>query len=70
VGAYLHTPHKAVLDWMRGSLKLWKEAGWGWALWNFHGGFGALDSGRRDVDSEDFKGHKLDRKMLELLRSA
>ena len=30
-------------------------------------GFGFLDSGREDVKYEDFKGHKLDRKMLELL---
>jgi endoglucanase len=68
-GAYQHTPHKAVLAWMRDSLELWKEAGWGWALWNFRGSFGILDSGRKDVAYEDFKGHKLDRKMLELLRS-
>jgi endoglucanase len=68
-GAHHFTPHQVVLDWMRDSLELWKEAGWGWALWNFRGSFGVLDSGRRDVAYEDFKGHKLDRKMLELLRS-
>jgi endoglucanase len=27
-----------------------------------------LDSGRDDVAYEDYKGHKLDRRMLELLR--
>jgi endoglucanase len=68
-GAHHFTPHEVVLDWMRDSLTLWKEAGWGWALWNLRGSFGVLDSGRRDVAYEDFKGHKLDRKMLELLRS-
>jgi endoglucanase len=68
-GAYQHTPHKAVLAWMRDSLELWKAAGWGWALWNFRGGFGVLDSRRKDVAYEDFKGHKLDRKMLDLLRA-
>jgi endoglucanase len=68
-GAYQFTPHKVVLDWMRDSLDLWKEAGWGWALWNFRGSFGVLDSRRRDVAYEDFKGHKLDRQMLDLLRS-
>jgi endoglucanase len=31
-------------------------------------GFGVLDSERADVQYEDFKGHKLDRKMLELVR--
>ncbi|HKI31414.1 MAG TPA: cellulase family glycosylhydrolase [Gemmataceae bacterium] len=68
-GAHQDTPHQAVLAWMRDGLELWKEAGWGWALWNFRGSFGILDSGRRDVAYEEFKGHKLDRKMLELLRS-
>ena len=32
------------------------------------GSFGVLDSGRRDVKYENYKGHKLDRKMLELLK--
>jgi endoglucanase len=68
-GAHQHTPHKAVLAWMRDSLSLWKEASWGWALWNLRGSFGVLDSGRKDVEYEDFHGHKLDREMLQLLRS-
>jgi endoglucanase len=36
-------------------------------MWNLRGGFGVLDSDRADVKYEDFRGHKLDRKMLELL---
>lgn len=68
-GAFNHTPHKVVLAWMRDVLDLWKEAGWGWSLWNFHGGFGILDSGRSDVAYEDFRGHKLDREMLKLLQT-
>jgi endoglucanase len=69
-GAYQYTPHEVVLAWMRDTLALWKEAGWGWALWNLRGSFGVLDSGRKDATYEDFKGHKLDRKMLDLLRSS
>jgi endoglucanase len=68
-GAFNRTPHAAVLAWMRDSLTLWKEAGWGWALWNFRGAFGPLDSDRKDVAYEDFHGHKLDRAMLDLLRA-
>lgn len=68
-GAYNKTPHKVVLDWMRDCLTVWKEMGWGWALWNFRGSFGILDSGRNDVAYEDWRGHKLDRAMLELLQS-
>ena len=67
-GAFNQTPHNVVLAWMRDWLALWKEAGWGWALWELRGGFGVLDSRRQDVEYEDFRGHKLDRQMLELLR--
>jgi endoglucanase len=37
-------------------------------LWNLRGGFGVLDSDRKDVPYEDYHGHKLDRKMLQLLQ--
>jgi endoglucanase len=67
-GAFRHTPHGVTLRWMRDLLGLWKEAGWGWALWNLRGPFGIVDSERTDVKYEDFRGHKLDRAMLELLR--
>jgi endoglucanase len=67
-GAFSHTPHHVVLAWMRDQLELWEEAGWGWAMWNFRGAFGILDSGREDVKYEDFRGHLLDREMLELVR--
>jgi hypothetical protein len=39
-----------------------------WRGFNLQGRFGVLDSGREDVTYEDFKGHKLDRRMLELLK--
>jgi len=68
-GCFNKTPHPAALAWMSDCLSLWKEAGWGFSLWNLRGSFGVLDSERADVQYEDFKGHKLDRKMLELLRS-
>jgi len=68
-GAFNKTPHKVALAWMRDCLDLWRDAGWGWAMWNFHGPFGVLDSGRADAAYENFKGHKLDRAMLELLQS-
>jgi len=67
-GAFQHTPHDIVLRWMADMLANWKEAGWGYALWNFRGSFGILDSGRSDVPYEDFHGHRLDRKMLQLLQ--
>jgi len=67
-GAFCKTPHDVALAWMKDCLANWKQAGWGWALWNFRGEFGILDSNRGDVKYEEFHGHKLDRKMLELLQ--
>ena len=67
-GAHNRTPHDVTLRWMRDCLELWRDAGWGWALWNFRGGFGILDSERSDVAYESFEGCALDRRMLELLR--
>jgi endoglucanase len=67
-GCYNKTPHDVALRWMRDLLTLWKEAGWGHAMWNLRGDFGVLNSGRTDVQYEDYKGNKLDRKMLELIK--
>ncbi|MBX3007237.1 MAG: cellulase family glycosylhydrolase [Melioribacteraceae bacterium] len=67
-GCYNKTPHHVALQWMRDLLSLWKEANWGYSMWNLKGDFGILNSGRADVAYEDYKGHKLDRQMLELLR--
>jgi endoglucanase len=66
-GCYNKTPHDVCLAWMRDLLDLWREAGWGWAMWNLRGPFGPLDSGRCDVGLEYSDGHLVDRKMLELL---
>lgn len=68
-GAHNQTPHAVVLAWMRDCLELWREAGWGWALWNLRGSFGIVDSARSDVAYEPYNGHRLDRTMLDLLRN-
>ncbi len=67
-GAYNKAPHAVCLRWAEDCLSNWQKAGWGWALWNFRGAFGILDSGRTDVPYENLAGHKLDRKFLELLQ--
>lgn len=68
-GCFTATPHDVMLKWMNDLLALWKEANWGWSMWNLRGGFGIVDSGRPDVKYEDFRGHQLDRELLELLRA-
>ena len=67
-GCFNRTPHPVALAWMKSWLERWRAAGFGWALWNFRGGFGVLDSGRPDVAYEDWHGHQLDRQMLQLLQ--
>lgn len=67
-GAYNQTPHDVTLRWMEDCLQNFSQAGIGWALWNFRGSLGVMDSSRADVPYEDFRGHKLDRQMLDLLQ--
>lgn len=67
-GCFNKTPHDVTLKWMEDILALWKEAGWGHSMWNLKGTFGVLNSERTDVKYEDYKGYKLDREMLELLK--
>ncbi len=68
-GCFTSTPHDVMLAWMTDLLALWKEAGWGWAMWNLRGSFGVVDSERADVKYETFRGHQLDRALLELIRA-
>ncbi len=67
-GSHNETPHSVAMAWLRDQLEIFREMKLGWTLWNLRGSFGILDSGRKDVEYEDFHGHKLDRKMLELLQ--
>jgi endoglucanase len=66
-GCYNKTPHDVFLSWFADVLDILSSNGIGFALWEFKGNFGILDSGRTDVDYEDWYGHKLDRKLLNIL---
>jgi endoglucanase len=66
-GCWNKTPHNVFLAWFGDVLSILTEHKIGFALWEFIGTFGILDSGRTDVDFEDWYGHKLDRKLLNLL---
>ena len=67
-GCYSKTPHNVFLAWFGDVLDILTKAGIGYALWNFRGDFGIMDSHRSDVDYKDWFGHKLDTRLLELLR--
>jgi len=66
-GSWNKTPHDVFMAWFTDVLSILSANNIGFAVWNFIGDFGILDSGRTDVAYEDWHGHKLDRKLLELL---
>jgi aryl-phospho-beta-D-glucosidase BglC (GH1 family) len=66
-GCWKMTPHDVFIAWFTDVLDILSSNGIGFATWNFTGDFGILDSGRSDVAYEEWHGHKLDRKMLDLL---
>lgn len=66
-GSYNKTPHDVFLAWFSDVLSILSEHHIGFAVWNFIGDFGVIDSGRTDVAYEDWYGHKLDRKFLDVL---
>ena len=67
-GCWNKTPHQVFLAWFRDVLDILTAHQIGYALWNFRGDFGILDSRREDVAYQDWQGHKLDAKLLELLQ--
>ena len=67
-GCFSKTPHAVFLAWFGDVLDILTGGNIGHALWNFRGSFGILDSERTDVVYTDWYGHKLDSKLLELLK--
>jgi len=68
MGCYKHTPPEVVLAWFNDTLDVIGELDSGWALWNFRGPFGVVDTERPGTKFEDWQGHKLDRPLLTLLQ--
>jgi len=62
-----HTPHNVALAWLKDVIEELDRYKIGLALWVFKGPGAILDSERDDVDYENFHGHKLDRKLLDLI---
>jgi endoglucanase len=68
MGCYKHTPPNVVLAWFDDTLDVLNDLHTGWALWNFRGPFGILDTERSGTKFEDWHGHQLDRPLLNLLQ--
>lgn len=67
-GCWNKTPHAVFLAWFNDVLDILSKNGIGFAIWEFRGDFGVLNSRREDVQYEDWHGQKLDRKLLQLLQ--
>jgi endoglucanase len=67
-GCWIKTPHHVFLAWFNDVLDILTQNKIGYALWEFSGDFGILNSRREDVVYEDWYGQKLDRKLLELIK--
>jgi endoglucanase len=68
-GCWRKTPHNVFLAWFGDVLDILTSNNIGFALWEFSGDFGVMNSRRDDVEYEDWHGQKLDRKLLDLIRS-
>ena len=67
-GCWKRTPHNVFMAWFTDVIHILSANKIGFALWNFIGDFGILDSGRTDVAYQDWHGHKLDKQLLDLIR--
>jgi endoglucanase len=69
MGCYKDTPPDVVNAWFNDSLDVINGLHSGWALWNFRGPFGILDTDRAGTDFKKWHGHQLDYKLLKVLQS-
>lgn len=69
MGCCRYTPPKIAYAWFNDALDMIGGLHSGWALWNFRGPFGIIDTWREGTDFQDFHGHKLDHTLLKILQS-
>ncbi len=69
MGCDHNTPPDVVNAWFDASLDVINGLHSGWALWNFRGPFGIVDTGRAGTDFKNWHGHQLDQKLLKVLQS-
>jgi endoglucanase len=66
-GCYNQTPNADALRWFGDLFGLFREFGWGYAMWNFEGPFGIVGHGRPEARIEDRGGYPVDIDLLELM---
>ena len=66
-GCYDQTPNCDALRWLTDLFGLYREYGWGYAMWNFEGPFGIIGHGRPGARFEWRGGYDVDVDLLELM---
>lgn len=69
-GCYRDTPDADARRWFGDLLGLYREFGWGYALWEFQGPFGIVGHGRPGAHVERQGGYDVDVALLDLLKGA
>jgi len=67
-GCYDKTPNDVALRWLSDLMSLFKEFGWGYALWNFQGDFGIINHGRPGTKYTLMDGYKVDKQLLDIMK--
>ena len=67
-GCYNKTPNDVALRWLSDLMSVYKEFGWGYALWNFTGPFGIVEHGRPKAVYTDMDGLKVDKQLLDIMK--
>jgi aryl-phospho-beta-D-glucosidase BglC (GH1 family) len=66
-GCFNRTPNEVALRWLSDLLSIFKEFGWGYAMWNFQGPFGIVEHGRPGAKWEYISGYRVDRALLDVV---
>lgn len=69
-GCYNQTPNDDAMRWFHDLFGLYREYGWGYAMWNFDGPFGIIGHGRKGARIEEWRGYPVDLELLELMTGA
>lgn len=69
-GIYNKLPNDLALRWFSDLVTVLNENKWGYSLWNFKGAFGIVEHGRPDTVYTDINGMKIDKKMLDIMKTS
>jgi endoglucanase len=66
-GCFKHTPNDIAKRWLGDLLSVFKEFGWGYAMWSFQGPFGIIEHGQPGAKLESLCGYNVDRPLLDMM---